>query len=129
MRAAELARTLYEINPVSARNRQLHLLSQLELGKRKVGQAKQINVDEFLKEADNISSSEVENLLTEAIRHDLIHAATAACEVLKQIGGEAQIVGSQMRPLVSAILEGDRHLQFAAFDAIAKINPKTKPGS
>ena len=130
MRAAELARTLYEINPVSARNRQLHLLSQLELSKRKVGQAKQINVDEFLKEADNISSSEVENLLTEAIRHDLIHAATAACEVLKQIGGEAQIVGSQMRPLVSAILEGDRHLQFAAFDAIAKINPKTAyPGS
>lgn len=125
MRAAELARTLYEINPDSARNRQLHLLTRLEFNKRKVGGSKQINVDEFLKEADNISASEVENLLTEAIRMDLMHAATAACEVLKQIGNESQIIGSDIRPLVSAILAGDRHLQFAAFDAIAEINPKT----
>ena len=124
LRAAELARTLYEINPGSARNRELHLLSQLEYLKRQSGASDQIKVDQFLKQADNISASEVEGLLSEAIRLDLIHAATAACEVLKEVGGEAQIVSSDMRPLVNAILVGDRHLQFAAFDAIAEINPK-----
>ena len=124
LRAAELARTLYEINPGNARNRELHLLSQLEFLKRRAGGSDQIKVDEFLKQADNISASEIERLLSEAIRLDLIHAATAACEVLKEVGGEAQVVSGDMRPLVHAILVGDRHLQFAAFDAIAEINPR-----
>lgn len=126
MRAAELARTLFEISPDRVRNRELHLLCQLEFQKRQAGPSEPINVDDFLKEADNVSASEVERLLTEAIELDLMHAATAACEVLKQVGSETQIVGAaDMSPLVRAILVGDRHLQFAAFDAIAQINPKT----
>ena len=125
LRAAELAQTLYEINPGNARNRELHLISQLEYAKRLVGASDQIDVDEFLKQADNINAGEIERILTVAIEHDLMHAATAACEVLKRLGNESQVYGSEMSPLVKAILVGDRHLQFADFDAIAEINPKT----
>ena len=125
IRAAELARTLFEINPDSRLNRELYLIAELESRKRQVGASKQIDVDQYLKLADNINASEVEQLLIKSIDLDLIHGATAACEVLKQIGTEALIVGPQRRPLVNAILVGDRHLQFAAFDAIAKINPQT----
>ncbi|WP_148619083.1 HEAT repeat domain-containing protein [Mariniblastus fucicola] len=125
LRAAELARTLFEIDPTNTRNRELHLLSQLEFRKRRVGASQQINVDELLEQAENIDAVEIERLLVEAIDLDLIPAATAACEVLKQIGSDSQVVGAERRPLVNAILVGDRHLQFAAFDAIAEINPKT----
>ncbi len=125
VRAAELAQTLFEINPSSARNRELHLISQLESRKKLAGPSNHINVDAFLEQAENISVSEVESLMVQAIDLDMIPAATAACEVLKQIGDESLLVGGQHRPLVSAILVGDRHLQFAAFDAIAEINPET----
>ena len=125
VRAAELARTLFEINPHSAVNRELHLITELESQKRQVGASEAIDVEQYLKLTENIHAVEVEQLLVKAIELDLMHAATAACEVLKEIGSEAQIVGSHRCPLVNAILVGDRHLQFAAFDAIAKINPKT----
>ena len=125
IRAAELARTLFEINPNSQLNRELFLIAELESRKRQVGASKPIDVDQYLKLANNISAFEVEQLLVKSIDLDLMHGATAACEVLKQIGTEAQVMGSQRRPLINAILVGDRHLQFAAFDAIAKINPQT----
>lgn len=125
MRAADLARTLYEINPDSEVNRELHLITQLESRKRMAGASESIDVDAYLEQAENIDAAEMEQLLVKAIDLDLVHAATAACEVIKQIGSEAQVVGSERRPLVNAILVGDRHLQFAALDAIAEINPKT----
>ena len=125
MRAANLARTLFEMSPAVADYRQLHLLTQLESRKRRVGASKSIDVDDYLKQAPGIGPTEMESLLVKAIELDLIPAATAACEVLKKIGTESQVVGSERRPLVNAILVGDRHLQFAAFDAIAEINPGT----
>ena len=125
MRAADLAKTLFEINPASARNRELHLLSQLESLKWQSGPSDPINVDAFLKQADNIHAAEIEKLLVRAIDMDLMNAATASCEVLKQIGDSNLLIGNRQRPLVDAILVGDRHLQFAAFDAIAEINPKS----
>ena len=125
IRAAELARTLFEINPQNATNRELHLISSLESQKRLAGAAESIDVEKYLQLATNIGPNEMERVLVRAIELDLMHAATAACEVLKEIGTPAQVVGSQRRPLVEAILVGDRHLQFAAFDAIAKINPRT----
>jgi CheY-like chemotaxis protein len=125
MRAADLAQTLFEMNPEVADYRQLHLLTQLESRKRRAGYSQSIDVDEYLQQAPNIGPTEMEGLLLKAVEIDLIPAATAACEVLKKIGTEAQLIGSQRRPLVDAILVGDRHLQFAAFDAIAEINPGT----
>ena len=124
VRAADLAQTLFEINPQSARNRELHLLAQLESRKGVAGPSKSIDVDAFLEQADNVSVSEVERLLVRAIDLDMMLSATAACEVLKQIGDQNLLFGGQLQPLVSAILVGDRHLQFAAFDAIAEFNPQ-----
>jgi len=125
IRAAELAQTLFEINPQSSVNRQLHLIASLESEKRQVGASKPIDVEKYLQLAENIGPAEMERILVRAIELDLMHASTAACEVLKEIGSQAQIVGLHRRPLVNAILVGDRHLQFAAFDAIAKINPRS----
>ena len=125
LRAARLAKTLYESNPANSRYRELYLLSRLEFEKLEAGTSKSIDVDAFLSAVDDVRAVEVESLLSRCIRLDLIPAATACCEVLKKIGSADQVVGIGRRPLVNAILTGDRHLQFAAFDAIVEINPQT----
>ena len=125
LRAARLAKTLHESNPSDPRYRELYLLSRLEFEKLEVGTSRPIDVDAFLKSVNDINAEELDALLARCIRMDLIPAATACCEVLKKVGTKAQIVGSGRRPLVNAILTGDRHLQFAALDAIIEINPTT----
>lgn len=125
VRAARLAETLYAIDPNSARHRELYLLTKLESAKRIVGPSKSIDVDSFLESTDALTAFEVERLLSRCIELDLIPAATGCCEVLKQIGDESQIVSGTRTPLINAMLAGDRHLQFAALDAIIKIDPKT----
>jgi hypothetical protein len=130
VRARKLARTLYEINPTSNRNRELSLLTQLESDKRTVGPSSSIDVDAFIESNDSVSPEEMERLLDRCIELDLIPAATACCEVLKKIGTISQISGQNRKPLIKAILTGDRHLQFAALDATIEIDPQASfPGS
>ena len=129
--ASRRANDLYEIRPDLGRNREIYLLTQFEAAKRLVGKDKQVNV-EALSSRLALSASEVESILQRAMDLELVPAAVACCEVLESIGTESLLTQYSTRPgpLVKAILFGDRFLQFAAFEAIAKIDPQQAyPGS
>ena len=127
VRAADIAADLYEIDPSNSEFRQRYLLTQFESAKRVSGASNIANVDALIEKIGRympLQPTEVEAVLEQAIKLDYIPAAITCCEILKKIGGQPQVVGGpQTRPLVRAILVGDRHLQFAALDAISTINP------
>ena len=131
IRAAKLAGLLYEIDPADAQNRQLFLLASIESEKKQVGPDAPIVAQAILKKLGNPDAGELDRLLGEALDRDLITAAIGICELLKEVGDMSLLSsGSGHRPLVRAVLTGERHLQFAALDAIIKIDPQTAyPGS
>lgn len=129
--ASQRAKDLYEIRPDLGRNREIYLLTQFEAAKRLAGKDKQVDV-EALSGRLALSASEVESILQRAMDLELVPAAVACCEVLESVGTESLLTQYSVRPgpLVKAILFGDRFLQFAAFEAIAKIDPQQAyPGS
>ncbi len=125
MMAADRARDLMEIDPASPRIRHLFLLTALEAIKRQTGPAMKVTPEMFAPEMGQISAHEVAFVLREAIDLERIAAATGACELLQELGTIEQVMSSGGKPgiLVEAMLIGDRHLQFAAFEAVAKIDP------
>jgi len=123
--ASRRANDLYEIRPDLERNREIYLLTQFEAAKRLVGKGKQVDA-EALSRRLAFSAREVESILQRAMDLELVPAAIACCELLEGIGTESLLTQYSTRPgpLVKAILFGDRFLQFAAFEAIAKIDPQ-----
>ena len=121
---SQRASDLYEIRPDLLRNREMFLLTQLEAAKRVVGPSRRVNADAMLKRLSP-TALELETVLTQAMKLELVPAAVASCELLAKIGDESLLSGFSGRPqpLVEAILFGDRHLQFAAMKAIAAIDP------
>ena len=131
IRAAKLAGLLNEIDPANAQNRQLFLLASIESAKKQAGPDMPIDVKAILKAIGNPDAGELDRLLAEALDHDLFMAAIGTCEILKEVGDASLLSsGAGYRPLVRAVLTGERYLQFAALDAIIKIDPQTAyPGS
>ena len=126
-RGVRLAKSLYNINPGNAENQKLLMLSELETRKRAKGPSRPIDTEAFLKSYPGQSAVRINELLPQAIELDLIPAAIACCEVLKQTG-DASLLHGRPPALVQAILTGERQLQFAAFDAIAQIDPQSPFG-
>lgn len=125
--AAQLALDLYEINPQSDRNRQLMLLTQLELNKRVIGPSSRMTAERLTSEIESeVSFEEIERVLRLAMKMSLIPAATAACEVLGDLSHTNSLRSRLTIPasLIEAIKMGDRHLQFAAFEAIQILDPQ-----
>lgn len=129
--AATRASELYEINPTSTRNRDLFVMTQLEAAKRKVGPELPMDVAAVIAAAGN-DPVEFNRILQDALKLELVPAAVGCCEVLAEIGDPSLLASPNGKPcpLVQAILFGDRHLQFAAFQAITKVDPEQAfPGS
>ena len=123
--AAIQAELLYEIQPGTTFNRQLFMLTQLESAKRAVGADDSIDAKALLKKFGNPSPHELDNLLKRALELRLMPASIGICELIKQQANPAALQTSGRSQLIEAILYGDRHLQFAAFDAVKAIDPKT----
>ena len=123
--ASRRAEDLYEIRPDLGRNREIYLLTQLEAAKRVAGKNERVDVEALFRRLA-VSPDEVELTLKRAINLELIPAAIACCELLENFGTEANLTRHATRPgpLVNAILFGDRFLQYAAFEAITKIDPQ-----
>ena len=123
--ASRRAEDLFEIRPDLERNREIYLLTQLEAAKRIAGKNERVDAERLSRKLA-VSADEVESLLERAIKLELVPAAIACCELLENIGTEANLTGHLTRPgpLVNAILFGDRFLQYAAFEAITKIDPQ-----
>ena len=124
--ASDLARDLLEINPKIAENRAMFLVTQLESLKRIAGPDKSIDAQGFMKSLPGITVAEVNSVLSQALSLELFPAAIAACEVLKATGDVELLASEGNGPsaLVQAIMTGQRHLQFAALEAIAKFDPQ-----
>ena len=128
--AAIQAELLYNIQPDTTFNRQLFMLTQLESAKRTVGPDGIVDSKSLLKKFDNPPTDELNTLLKRAIKLKLMPAAIAICELLKVQADPAALQTQGRSQLIEAILYGDRYLQFAAFEAIAAIDPKSAyPGS
>ena len=126
VRAANRASDLFEIRPESKRNRSLFLLTQLESAKRLLGPSNNIEKKRFIKLLPDLTWQEVNETLAKAIQLELFPAASGCCELLGQFG-DAQALyppGGGRSNLIKALLTGERHLQFAAFEAVDKINPQ-----
>jgi hypothetical protein len=131
--AAQLAADLYEINPQEPRNRELRLLTQLEFEKRQLDSSLQLGIGHPLTSAkEEASRQDLEQVLATALKLELIPAATVTCQLLGQQAQPAADSISTVPPevLIDAVRSGDRHLQFAALEAIIKLDPtQAYPGS
>lgn len=128
--AALQAELLYEIDPDSAFNRELFLLTQLDAAKRAAGPDDIVDAKALLKRFDDPSPSELNGLLKRALELKLMPAAIGICELVRQQSDASSLLTGSRSQLIEAILYGDRHLQFAAFEAVVAIDPQTAfPGS
>ncbi len=123
--AAIQAELLYEIQPGTTFNRQLFMLTQLESAKRAEGPDASVDAEALLKKFGNPPAYELNNLLKRALELRLMPASIAICELMKHQANPAVLQTTTRSQLIEAILYGDRHLQFAAFDAVQTINPKS----
>ena len=123
--AAIQAELLYNIQPGTTFNRQLFMLTQLESAKRTVGPDDIVDSKKLLEKFDNPPVDELNTLLKRAMKLKLMPAAIAICELLKERADPAALQTRGRSQLIEAILYGDRYLQFAAFEAITAINPKS----
>ena len=130
--AVDLARDAYRLNPSSYENRQLQILAVLEATKRVIGPNREMMLSEVSRYVDDVNVADLDAALGSAIQHNHIAAAIGACEILGQQGDSEllQSPASQQRNLIKALLNGNRHLQFAAANAIGRIDPENSfPGS
>ena len=130
--SVDLARDAYRINQVDSENRELQILTVLDATKRIIGPNREMLPQELTRYVPDVKLADLDIALGRAIENDYIAAAIAACELLGQLGDESVVAysGQGQRNLINAILHGNRHLQFAAANAIKKIDPKqTFPGS
>lgn len=123
--AARYALGLFEANPQSQRNRQLYLLTQLELAKRQVGPNLPVDSEDLIGKF-NLTALEANQLLAQALKMELFPAATACCEIIKFTGDPSVLnhLSGNYPALTLAILSGDRTVQFAALNAIISLDPK-----
>ena len=130
--AVDLARDAYRLNPRESERRQLQILSVLEATKRVIGPNREMYLRELQSYVPDATAFDIDQALGKAMDDHYIAAAIAACELLGEFGDESVVASANQQPrnLVQAILHGNRHLQFAAANAIRKIDPKQSyPGS
>lgn len=121
-RAADLSR----IDPQQRDFRQLFLLAYLDGAKRLVGPEKPLLAADVQAEVGPLSAEELDRTLHAAVDKDLIPAMAGACDLIGELGS-AELLTANIRPtcsLVRAIQSGDRHTQFAALRAIARLDPQ-----
>ena len=121
--SVDLTRDLYQLHKYNADYRNLHTISVLEATKRVIGPNRKVLAQEVSSYVDNLTSLDLDRALGDALEKDLIAAATGAAEVLGQIGdaGLVSATNGQYRNLVKAVVAGNRHLQFAATQAITQL--------
>ena len=124
--AAGLAGDLYAIDPQGPDSRRLWVVTQLEAAGRLAAGRTPVSPEQVRRQIPELTPEEVNRALQMAIDWDLVPAGVAAANVLAEIGSDELFMetGGRPCPLVRALLTGDRHLQFAAFDAITRIDPR-----
>ena len=130
-RAARLSGDLQALNPEDLETGRLHLMTYLAASKL-VGGINQPLSKQVIEKAHSFGLNMSEWVLTEALRTNRPAAATAALEVLGQMG-QADLLRSASaspRSVVLALDHQDRRVRFAAAGAIMNIDLRNAyPGS
>lgn len=110
---------LAAIAPENAEIRQLHLLASLDASKRVQGPDDLLDRSKLTAELQATSVTDLEAALHVALERDLMPAACGLCQWLGQLPeAKSLVTGKSNNGLIRALQCGDRHTQFAAFQAI-----------
>ena len=130
--ALDRAADLVHLYPERNEFRQFFLLAYFDAAKRLVGPDRHLTATDVQKDLGKLDAFEIDRTLLLALDKNLIPAAAGACDLLAEVG-KPELLATNQRPtngLTRAIQSGDRHTQFSAFRAIAKIDPQQGyPGS
>jgi HEAT repeat protein len=125
--AVRLARDLYRLAPHQPSARRLYLEAVLQAAKVRGGLDKPLPTGAGTAHAvaEHFGVDLVEEVLIDAMANKHLAAATAAAEILGDIGTEDLLMrgGSAGSPLARAAAHADRRLRFAATSAIMKLTP------
>ncbi len=128
--AVRLARDLYKIDPARAARRRLYLEVLLQAAKLRVGLDKPLPTGAGTAHdvAAQHGADVIEDILAAAMSNGYIPAATAAAEILGDIGDAGLLArgGSAPSALARAAGHADRRLRFAAIASIMNLKP-TEP--
>jgi hypothetical protein len=133
-RAVRLTRALYTLDTSNSDYRRLYLISLLEASKFRLGLDKPLPTGNGTAYAivAHQGVAVVNDLLASALADGYTPAATAAAQILGDIGNSGLLSqsGAAPCPLVVAAEHPDRRLRFAAVEAILKFKPREPfPGS
>jgi CheY-like chemotaxis protein len=134
LEAVRLAKPLYELLPESPVVRRLYLGSLLELSAYEAGRDEPLPTGAGTPHdaAAAMGVEELEQVLAHSTITGHVAAATAAVQILGEIGSQELLHNRGPRPtlLVDAALHPDRRLRFAAVSAIMNLTPdRVYPGS
>ncbi len=130
--AVDLARDVYQLEPSNSAYRQLQLLAVLDASKRLLGPNRMVLLDDVSRFVRDVTPVELDRALGAALDRHWIPPAIAAAELQGQLGDASVLATTDRQPcnLVQAMLTGQRHLQFAAAQAVAQLDPSSAfPGS
>ncbi len=126
--AARLAREAYEIAPENAAAEQLFIATMLEAAAYQKGLSKSLDdkADSAAAEAKNLGPKAVEAAMGYAMADGHPASATAAAQILGQIGNAEELLYGGPKPgaLALALQNPDRRLRIAAARAIVASKPK-----
>jgi hypothetical protein len=126
--AERLARQAFDIAPENAAAVQLHIATMLEAAAYKNGLSKPLDdkTGAAAAEAINLGPKAVEAAMGYAMADGHPASATAAAQILGQIGKAEELLYSGSKPcaLALALQNPDRRLRIAAARAIAELKPK-----
>ncbi len=125
--ATRAARDLYQLDPGDAAHRRLYSTALLQTAKFRIGFDKPLPTGAGTAYAAvaHQGADVVEDLLTQAVAQGFMPAATAAAQILGDIGSAELLArgSSAPSPLATAAQSSDRRLRFTAIDAILKLKP------
>jgi CheY-like chemotaxis protein len=108
--------------------RHLFLVTNLKSAQRECGLDRPLPRGEgtIYAQAAALGVDALEDLLAYAQRKDYVEAATAAAQILGDLGDQRLVrgEGGRPRPLVLALQHGDRRLRLAAARAILQVDPR-----
>lgn len=124
-----LASDLHALAPNDDEARRLYLISMLQAEAYRVGLDNALPQGEgtVVAEAAKLGVEAIEDALHQAMGKGYSPAATAAAQILGEIGTLDMLArgGARPAPLVDALRHADRRLRFAATAAVVKLQPAT----
>jgi CheY-like chemotaxis protein len=125
--AARLSRELYQLDPSHPARRRLYLTALLQAAKFRLGfdQPLPTNAGTAYAVAARHGVAVIDDLLADAMAKGYLPAATAAAQILGDIGSADLLTrsGPVPSPLARAAQHADRRLRFVAVNSILKLHP------